>query len=131
MAAPQTTAAISHIRRAHETRHRSTGRDLSSCDNHSYISARRPRARDAGEFMQRATPTAPVTRDARTLGTRHKTNTRAKPEAPQSTIVLTQTCADTRTQARESAKKAARHGFLDPVTTHDRASTHTRHETNT
>jgi hypothetical protein len=67
VAAPHTTAAISHIRRAHETRHRSTGRDLSSCDNHSYIGARRSRARDAGEFMQRATLTAPVTRDARTL----------------------------------------------------------------
>ena len=63
--------------------------------------------------------------------TRHKAHTRAKPEAPQSTIVFTQTRADTQTKARESAKKAARHDAFDPVITHDRASTHTRHETNT
>ena len=49
--------------------------------------------------------TTPRKRDTRTFREHDETNTRAKPEAPQSTIVFTQIREDAQTQASRLTKK--------------------------
>ena len=100
-----------------------TQTQLYTRDTHECVTARKHVTHDAYDSAQ--------TRHINISRARRSTKTRAKPEAPpHDNRFHTNTRGHANKSAR-SAKKTARHDVFDPVPTHDRASTHTRHETKT